>query len=72
MFNFASWPGRPEKRRTHTEHTQSTHGEQLSPRFPFLCQDRFLKLFKWGSEDEVEKNVEKVLPKGPQMDPKSC
>ena len=25
MFNFASWPGRPDKRRTHTEHTQSTH-----------------------------------------------
>ena len=24
MFNFASWPGRPDKRRTHTEHTQST------------------------------------------------
>ena len=26
---------------------------------------------KWGSENEVEKNVEKVVPKGPQMDPKS-
>ena len=25
MFNFASWPGRPDKRRAHTEHTQSTH-----------------------------------------------
>ena len=25
MFNFASWPGRPEERRAHTEHTQSTH-----------------------------------------------
>ena len=24
MFNFVSWPGRPDKRRTHTEHTQST------------------------------------------------
>ena len=23
MFNFVSWPGRPDKRRTHTEHTQS-------------------------------------------------
>ena len=44
---------------------------QLSTRFPFLCQDRFLKLFKWGSENEVEKSVEKVVPKGPQMDPKS-
>ena len=72
MFNFASWPGRPDKRRTHTEHTQSTHTEQLSPRFPFLCQDRFIFRFKWGSENEVEKSVEKVIPKGPQMDPKSC
>ena len=45
---------------------------QLSTRFPFHCQDRFLKLFKWGSENEVEKSVEKVVPKGPQMDPKSC
>ena len=25
MFNFVSWPGRPDKRRAHTEHTQSTH-----------------------------------------------
>ena len=24
MFDFAFWPGRPDKRRTHTEHTQST------------------------------------------------
>ena len=22
MFNFVSWPGRPDKRRAHTEHTQ--------------------------------------------------
>ena len=28
-------------------------------------------LVKWGAENEVEKNVEKVVPKGPQMDPKS-
>ena len=28
--------------------------------------------FKWGSENEVEKSDEKVVPKGPQMDPKSC
>ena len=28
-------------------------------------------MFKWGSENEVEKSVEKVSPKGPQMDPKS-
>ena len=26
---------------------------------------------KWGSENEVENNVEKVVPKGPQMDSKS-
>ena len=26
---------------------------------------------KWGSENEVEKSVEKVTPKGPQMDTKS-
>ena len=25
MFNFAPWPGRPDERRAHTEHTQSTH-----------------------------------------------
>ena len=30
MFNFASWPGRPDKRRTHTEHTQSTHRATFS------------------------------------------
>ena len=45
---------------------------QLSTRFPFHCQDRFLLWFKWGSENEVENSVEKVVPKGPQMDPKSC
>ena len=45
---------------------------QLSTRFPFHCQDRFMILVKWGSENEVEKSVEKVVPKGPQMDPKSC
>ena len=28
-------------------------------------------MFKWGSENEVEKSVEKVVPKGPQMDPQS-
>ena len=44
---------------------------QLSTRFPFHCQDRFIFRFKWGSENEVEKSVEKVVPKGPQMDPKS-
>ena len=27
---------------------------------------------KGGSENEVEKSVEKVVPKGPQMDPKNC
>ena len=71
MFNFVSWPGRPDKRRTHTEHTQSTHTEQLSPRFPFLCQDRFPRQLKRGSGNEVENNIEKVVPKGPRMDPKS-
>ena len=45
---------------------------QLSTRFPFHCQDRFLLWFKRGSENEVENSVEKVVPKGPQMDPKSC
>ena len=44
---------------------------QLSSRFPFHGQDRFLFRFKWGSENEVENSVEKVLPKGPQMDTKS-
>ena len=44
---------------------------QLSTRFPFLCQDRLPGLSKRGSENEVEKSVEKVVPKGPQMDPKS-
>ena len=44
---------------------------QLSTRFPFHCQDRFIVRFKWGSENEVKKNVETVVPKGPQMDPKS-
>ena len=44
---------------------------QLSSRFPFHCQDRFLLWFKWGSENEVEKSVKKVTPRGPQMDPKS-
>ena len=45
---------------------------QLSTRFPFHCQDRFPRLLKRGSENEVEKSVEKVVPKGPQMDPQSC
>ena len=53
------------------EHTYASE-LQLSTRFPFLCQDRFLKLFKGGSENEVENSVEKVSLKGPQMDPKSC
>ena len=44
---------------------------QLSTRFPFHCQDRFMILVKWVFEKEVEKSVEKVVPKGPQMDPKS-
>ena len=44
---------------------------QLSTRFPFHCQDRFPGSVEWGSENEVEKSVEKVVPKGPQMDPKS-
>ena len=44
---------------------------QLSTRFLLHCQDRFLKLFKWGSENEVKKSVEKVFPKGFQMDPNS-
>ena len=44
---------------------------QLSTRFPFHCQDRFLLWFKWGSENEIERNVENVSPKGPQLDPKS-
>ena len=44
---------------------------QLSTRFPFHCQDRFLGSVLWGSENEVEKSVEKVVPKGPQMDPES-
>ena len=44
---------------------------QLSTRFPFHCQDRFMILLKWGSENEVEKSVQKNVPKGPQMDPKS-
>ena len=30
MFNFVSWPGRPDKRRAHTEHTQSP-GEATKP-----------------------------------------
>ena len=45
---------------------------QLSTRIPFHCQDRFMFWFKWGSENEVEKSAEKVVPKGPQMDPKNC
>ena len=42
---------------------------QLSTRFPFHCQDRFIFWFKWGSENEVEKSVEKVVPKGPKWTP---
>ena len=45
---------------------------QLSTRFPFHCQDRIMILLKWGSENEVENSVEKVSPKGPQIDPKRC
>ena len=45
---------------------------QLSTRFPFHCQDRFIFRSKWGSENEVENSVEKIVPKGPHMDPKSC
>ena len=45
---------------------------QLSTRFPFHCQDRFFFLdSNGGSENEVEKSVEKVVPKGPQMDSKA-
>ena len=44
---------------------------QLSTRSPFHCQDRFPRLLKRGSENDVENRVEKVFPKGPQMDPKS-
>ena len=44
---------------------------RLSTLFPFQCQDRFMILLKWGSENEVENSVEKVVPKGLQMDPKS-
>ena len=43
---------------------------QLSTRFPFHCQDRFMILVLWGSENEVEKSVEKVVPKGPKWTPK--
>ena len=32
----------------------------------------FPELFKRGFENEVKKSAEKVVPKGPQMDPKSC
>ena len=45
---------------------------QLSTRFPFHCQDRFPRQLKRGSENDVEKRLEKVIPKGPQMDPKNC
>ena len=44
---------------------------QLSTRFPFHCQDRLPGLSKRGSENDVENNVEKMFPKGPQMNPKS-
>ena len=29
MFNFVSWPGRPDKRRAHTEHIQRWVGNQM-------------------------------------------
>ena len=43
---------------------------QLSTRFPLHCQDRFVILLKWGSENEVENSVETVVPKGPKWTPK--
>ena len=43
---------------------------QLSTHFPFLCQDRFLLRFKRDVENEVAKRVEKVFPKGLQMETK--
>ena len=81
-------------REEHTQSTHRAHTEQLSPRFPFLCQDRFPRYLKRGFKNEVEKHVfaveqlygpllailalrveekhvEKVIPKGPQMDTKS-
>ena len=44
---------------------------QLSTRFPFPCQERFPRLFKRGSKNEVKKSIRKMTPAGPQMDPKS-
>ena len=39
---------------------------------PVPLPRQFIFRFKWGSENDVENSVEKVSPKGPQMDPKSC
>ena len=43
---------------------------QLSTRFPFHCQDRFPGSVLWGFENEVKKNIEKVVPKGSKWTPK--
>ena len=40
--------------------------------FPGARPGGFPESVLWGSENEVENSVEKVFPKGPQMDPKSC
>ena len=39
---------------------------QLSTRFPFHCQDRFLRLFKRGSENEVKKVSKKLFQRVPK------
>ena len=44
---------------------------QLSTRFPFHCQDRFMFMSFLEFLFEVEKIIEKMVSKGPQMDPKS-
>ena len=39
---------------------------QLSTRFPFHCQDRFLLWFKWWSQNEVEQMLKKFFQRVPK------
>ena len=39
---------------------------------PVPLPRQFFFRFEWRSKNEVENSVEKVFPKGPQLDPKCC
>ena len=50
MFNFASWPGRPDKRRTHTQSTHRAHTEHTQSTRRALERQPNRKEPKWLCE----------------------